>query len=73
MADVLNLRTTVGIVDQVSPDGTVFLYEEGSRKFGFVGNNTPVMGLTRLVRGTRLSIDVEDKGNVMVVVAAHAA
>ena len=66
-------RTTIGIVDRIEPNGVVFVHEEHSRKLGFLANTTPVAGHVRLKRGIRLSLDVEDRGNVMVVSAARAA
>lgn len=65
-------RTTTGIVDRVEPNGVVFVHEVDSRKLGFLANTTPVQGHVRLKPGTRLSLDVEDRGNVMVVAAARA-
>jgi hypothetical protein len=69
-----SFRTTTGIVDRVEPNGVVFVHEDApSRKLGFLGNSTPVRGPARprLKPGTRLSLDVEDRGNVMVVAAAR--
>jgi hypothetical protein len=68
-----SIRNTIGIVDRVEPSGVVFVHEVGSRKLGFLANTTPVEGHVRLKPGTRLSLDVEDRGNVMVVSAARAA
>ena len=66
-------RTTTGIVDRVEPNGVVFVHEVDSRKLGFLANTTPVEGHVRLAPGMLLYLDVEDRGNVMVVSAAHAA
>jgi hypothetical protein len=66
-------RTTTGIVDRIEPNGVVFVHEVPSRKRGFLANNTPVEGHARLKPGTRLVLDVEDRGNVMVVSAARLA
>jgi hypothetical protein len=66
-------RTTIGIVDRIEPNGVVFVHEVDSRKLGFLADTTPVEGLGRLKPGMMLSLDVEDRGNVMVVSAARAA
>ncbi len=71
MDSCTNLRTTTGIVDRIEPNGEVFVHELDSRKLGFLTNNTPVEGNVRLKRGMRLSLDVEDRGNVMVVSVAR--
>lgn len=71
--DTQQSRTTIGIVARVEADGVVFVHEVGSRKLGFLANTTPVEGQVRLKPGTRLSLDVRDEGNVMVVSAARAA
>jgi hypothetical protein len=65
-------RTTTGTVVRVEPNGEVFVHEVDSGKLGFLANTTPVEGNLRLKPGTRLSLDVEDRGNVMVVSAARA-
>ena len=64
-------RTTIGIVDRIEPNGVVFVHELTSGKLGFLANTTPVTGNVQLKPGMRLSLDVEDRGNVMVVSAAH--
>jgi hypothetical protein len=66
------LRETTGIVDRVEPDGVVFVHEESSLKLGFIANTTPVQGSVQLKPGVRLHLDVEDRGNVMVVSFARA-
>lgn len=66
-------RTTIGIVDRVEPNGVVFVHEVASRKRGFLANTTPVEGHVWPKPGMRLSMDVEDRGNVMVVSAARPA
>jgi hypothetical protein len=66
-------RTTTGIVHRIEPNGVVFVHEVDSRKLGFLANDTPVEGRARLKPGTRLALDVEDRGNVMVVSAARLA
>jgi hypothetical protein len=71
MSDNATLRTTTGIVDRVEPNGVVFVHEIKSHKIGFLANNTPVEGNVRLKPGTQLWLDVEDKGDVMVVAAAR--
>jgi hypothetical protein len=70
MADDTETRTTTGVVDRIEPNGVIFVHEESSsRKLGFLEDDTPVKGPVR--RGTRLSLDVRDRGNVMVVLAAR--
>jgi hypothetical protein len=64
-------RTTIGIVDRIEPNGTVFVHEIDTQKMGFLGNTTPVVGNVHLKPGTKLSIDVVDQGNVMVVASAR--
>jgi hypothetical protein len=66
-------RKTFGIVDRVEANGVVFVHEEATRKLGFLANTTPVGSQVRLRPGMRLSLDVEDRGNVMVVSAAAIA
>jgi hypothetical protein len=66
------LRKTTGVVDSIEPNGMVFVHEDRSRKRGFLADAVPVAGNPRLRRGTRLALEVEDRGNVMVVARAHA-
>lgn len=73
MEGVVAQRTTIGIVDDIEKNGVVFVHELGTNKLGFIDNNTPVTGAVRLKRGVRLSIDVEDRNNIMIVAAARAA
>ncbi len=70
MGDISLMRTTTGVVDRIEPDGFVFVHEIGSLKLGFLANTTPVAGNACLKPGTKLTLEVEDKGNVMVVVSA---
>jgi hypothetical protein len=64
-------RRTTGIIERIEPNGVVFVHEVESRKLGFLENDVPVEGNPRLKRGMLLSLDVLDKGNVMVVAAAR--
>jgi hypothetical protein len=66
-------RTTIAIVDRIESNGVVFVHEVDSKKLGVIANTTPVESHVRLRPGTRLSLDVEDVGNVMVVQAAREA
>ena len=72
MEKVESRRTTFGVVDRIEPNGTVFVHEIDTQKMGFFGNTTPVVGCVPLKRGTKLSLDVIDQGNVMVVAAARS-
>ncbi len=71
--DEVKVRHTKGVVDRIEPDGTVFVHEVSTRRIGFLANTTPVVGSVKLVRGTELSLDVVDRGDVMIVSAARAA
>jgi hypothetical protein len=65
------VRTTIGTVSQVTPTGTIFVHEAETRKYGFLDNSVPVTGCAEVKIGMELSLDVEDRGNVMVVAAAR--
>ncbi len=73
MDSAMSSRRTTGIVNRIEPNGDVFVHEVNSRKLGFLTNTTPVEGHLRLKPGMLLSLDVEDRGNVMVVSSARAA
>jgi hypothetical protein len=64
-------RTTTGVIDQIAANGVVFVREAETMRRGFVANNVPISGKARLKRGTLLTLDVEDRGNVMVVSSAR--
>lgn len=66
-------RTTVGVVDRIEPTGVIFVHEKDTCKLGFLANTTPVSGHVSLRPGTVLSLEVEDRGDVMVVTSARAS
>jgi hypothetical protein len=67
----LKPRRTIGIVDRIERNGTVFVHEIKTNKIGYLGNTTPVVGNSLLKPGAELSLDVVDRGDVMVVSAAR--
>ena len=67
------LRHTMGVVERIETNGVVFVQEVNSRKRGFLANTTPITGGENLRLGMKLELDVEDRGNVMVVAAARPA
>ena len=64
-------RQTIGIVGRVAPSGTVFVHELATNKLGYISNTTPIAGQIQVRPGMRLSLEVEDRGDVMVVAAAR--
>jgi hypothetical protein len=75
MTKIKPQRTTRGVVDRIEPNGVVFVHELSTRKIGYLANTTPVVGgvvgSAHLKPGTELSLDVVDRGDVMVVSAAR--
>ena len=66
------LRHTTVIIDRIEPSGDVYVHEDAPRaKLGFIANNTPVAADTHLRRGARLSVEVADIGDVMVIKTAR--
>ena len=72
MDTIMQPRETTGIVDRIEPNGVVFVHELETGKLGFLANTTPVQGGVILKPGLRLTLQVEDRGNVMIVATARA-
>jgi hypothetical protein len=67
MAD-MSLRQTVGIVDRIESNGFGVIHEVASNKPGFFSNETLLEGrVIALNQGSRVSIRVEDKNDLLVV------
>jgi hypothetical protein len=63
-------RSTTGTAGRQTPSGTVFVVEDNTGRLGYIGNNTPIAGAREVAPGTKLHLEVEDRGNMMVVVSA---
>lgn len=66
-------RTTTAVVDEVATSGRVFVHEVTTGRPGFLANNTPITGLSRVAPGQSLQVEVRDSGDVMIVISARAA
>ena len=64
------LANAIGVVARVAPSGTVFVHELDTNKLGYITNTTPIAGQTQVRLGMWLALEVEDRGDVMVVEAA---
>lgn len=64
------VRETTGRAGYMGPSGIVFVEEDGSGRRGYIGNNVPIEGARFVDAGTHLMLEVEDKGDAMVVVKA---